>query len=221
MPSKSEQGYSLIELIIGVGLILLIGSMIGRYLVSHRQSNQVLEAKNNSRQLLNNHLSRIRKSLETRDSAVPLTVQPTSISFEVPVTTMAKVNYTVTIQNRCRPLPAGASLTLRNSAYNQATKACFEKISCPNGIPYIEWTYTAHPTLTLQKEPSDQAFATEFKKAYGNAGYGVCFESSATGLTLVGALVNVENQGSSRTADLATEIVTLPILKRNAVEVIP
>lgn len=221
MASRNEAGYSLIELVIGLAILLLIGGMIGRYVVIQKKSSQVLEAKNLSRQVLNNHLSLLRKSLETRDSDVPLTVQPTSLSFQVPVTTLSPTNYSITLQNKCRSLPAGQTLSLRASAYNQRTKSCFEKIKCPNGIPYIEWTYTGHPTLSQQKEPSDAAFTKEFKKTYGSLGYGVCFEQSATGLVLEGVLVNVETQGTVRTADLATEIVTLPLVKRNAIELIP
>lgn len=218
MLSKNERGYSLIEIIFATSILLIAGAMITRYMGVSRKAAQEIEGKNLSHQDFMNTLQKIRRDLTMRDSKQAITTQSDSMSIMIPTNSTSSTNYTLTLTSRCRPLATGETLDLSQAKQG---KTCLETLKCSQGVPYVEWRYTNHPNLTSRDQPDNRTFAVEMKKTFGSPGLGLCFTQTADSLTIEGVQVRLKKDGQVRIADLASESLTIPIGKRNNIEIIP
>lgn len=217
MASKNNAGFSLLETVIALTIMLIAGTMVSRYLVTGRKAAQEVESINQGRQDLLNMLQKIRREFGMRDSRVPPVVDK-SLSFAIPLSSVSSASYSMKIRSLCRPLPNGE--TIDTSQVKQGL-SCLQSLNCGNGVPYAEWTYTGHPQLTKREWPDAKVYEVQQKKAFGAPGLGFCFSQTADSLVMEGIVVYLKKEGTRRIATVQSESLSIPLVKRNRIELVP
>lgn len=215
---KKEFAFSLLEVVIGLAILVIAGGMISRGLVLSGKANQEMSAKGASRDILKLSLQKIRKELNVRNSSIAITSSSTSLQMSIPLSASASNNYQLSITTKCRTLPPGVTLDLSQVV---SGLSCLQKFKCGEGIPYIEWSYTNHPQLTVEMQPELPVFQRELNKEFGSPSYGLCFSQSADAITIEGLQLNLKTEGMQRKAILASQTMVIPLSKRNHIEIVP
>jgi prepilin-type N-terminal cleavage/methylation domain-containing protein len=221
---KDTAGFSLIELVISLGILAIVGTMIGRTTLLSQKNAQQIATQSKSYDGLKHMLQKIRKDISVRDASFAAIVGPTNLTLNIPTGSASRTNFESTIETRCRPLPAG--IDLDTTRVPPTIKACLDTFGCgKNEVPYVQWRRDG---VVSEQQPNQATFDVETNKLYSFAGYGLCFSENAGILNVNGLVVNLELVEAKRRrrshiglATVTMESLSLPIRKRNDIDLVP
>lgn len=141
-----NQGYSLVELIIGLGLMALIAYFSADFLRKNEQATAELSARSQSQKTLQLLQSFLDKDMKFREQSaiVALCSNPLCLNFSIQRLATGGSQFTVSYQSACRALPAGKNLVnldFRRQSLESAAIAgltnfrsiCMQAMDCPLG----------------------------------------------------------------------------------------
>jgi hypothetical protein len=192
----------------------IIGTMTTRWVILAQKSSLQIEGQAKGIGILAHALKKVQKSMSIRNKTVNPTIGPNTLTLSVPVSSTPNVYYSLTIQTRCRELPAGTIIDMTG-----VNGSCMNSFQCgSNSVPYIEWLRDGS---IVETQPVQSAFNAEMKKPFSTVGYGLCFSDVGGTLKITGLLVSLEMVGNTRKANVKLQDLTVPIVKRNGVDVVP
>ncbi len=221
---KDTAGFSLIELVISLGILAIVGTMIGQSTLFSQQKAQQIDTQSKSYDDLKLIMQRIRKDISIRDASSATSTGPTSLTLSVPTGSASRMNFVRTVETRCRDLPGSGRKSIDTTGVPQPMKACLDSFGCqPTQVPYVQWLRDG---VVSEQQPNQATLDLETNKKYALAGYGLCFSENSGILHSTGLVVNMEfAQKTGRwkvmTAVVKMESLSVPIRKRNDVDVVP
>lgn len=221
---KDTAGFSLIELVISLGILAIVGTMIGQSTLFSQQKAQQIDTQSKSYDDLKLIMQRIRKDISIRDASAATTTGPTSLTLSIPTGSASRMNFVRTVETRCRVLPGSGRKSIDTTGVPQPMKACLDSFGCKeNEVPYVQWLRDG---VESEQQPNQTTLDWDASKKYALAGYGLCFSENAGILHTTGLVVNLEfaeKSGRWRyfTAVVKMESLSVPIRKRNDVDVVP
>lgn len=221
MVSRNDRGFSLIETIIGLGILTFIAVVLSRHFMLSAKAGQEIAARNLGQQRLQQLLQKVRRNLTIRHSAGGLEIAANYLRFEIPHSSAADSYYQLTIQTKCRPLPAG--LSLGAIKLSDLGASCFQAKNCNGGLPFVEFSYLGQNSLPTESFPSQAEFNEEVKKKFSVPAFAVCFVENPTSLTIQGVSLQLSEDTSPKQRRVAfkSETIFMPINKRNSIEIVP
>jgi len=212
-----ELGYSLIEALVAISIIGFTGTMTSRWVILAQKSSQQIEGQARGNEILAHAMKKIRKSMSIRDMAVNPAIGPNTLTLSVPVSSASSASYSLRIETRCRQLPTGGGYTFVDMT--EVTGSCINSFQCgSNSVPYIVWLRN---NSIVESQPDQSAFYAEMNKPFSTVGYGLCFSNAGGTLNITGVLVSLETVDNIRKAKVKLQNLSVPINKRNAVDLVP
>lgn len=209
----TENGFSLIELMIAVGILGIMVQQYASYATQREQQARYQAAQHDSKQLQSTLLTKLRKELQSRP--VGSTTEVIGQQLDFTQETAQGEFYQVKVINRCQPFSSGTPVQVRNPSDQE----CYQSLGC-QGLPYVEWSRgIAGQAGEVQRLPAAESQTRNLHKKFGVVGLGLCFRKQSDRLEAY-ALAFVQSQDAEGHRFLRIEGLggQMPLESRNSIQ---
>ena len=208
---RKEQGFSILELMVGMMIATIVGSMINGYFTKVELDRRKGQAIENGQQVINQLLSRIQKTSE-RKSKSGLEVSDNSLKFSYE--SYETGNVSISIVNGCRQLDNEFAIYHAN----QNSQDCYEQLKC-DGVPFVEIVEDVEDGI-VKRSPSDSSYQSLSKKKISLGGVGLCFKKAGAEVEVTGIYnIILRHDKRSKIQNYSENLVLLD-LKRNGISLL-
>lgn len=209
----TENGFSLIELMIAVGILGIMVQQYASYATQREQQARYQAAQHDSKQLQSTLLTKLRKELQSRPAGSTTAVVGQQLDFTQETAQGEFIQ--VKVSSRCEPLASGIPIQVKNPA----DQDCYQSLGC-QGLPYVEWSRgLAGQASEIQRLPAVESQTQELHKKFGVVGLGLCFRKQSDRLEAY-ALAFVQSQDAQGQRFLRVEGLSgqMPLESRNSIQ---
>lgn len=178
----SESGLSLVEFMIGLGILTLVGYAATHFFSRLTQSDAEISAKAKAQSELTLLNSLLEKDLKFRDIKNLSDLCTANICTQITIERLAAAGgtYTVTYTSSCKPLPANSKLS--GLQFNTVSSQCIKALNCASGTyPSLAITVPTPPSSgPAPVYPSATPPLGQKRAAYNLVGAALCANKTKT-----------------------------------------
>lgn len=180
---QDASGMTLIEFMIGVGILSIIAFAATQFFTRMNQSDAEMSAKTKAQAELSILTSLLEKDLKFREVNSPADLCPNALCTQLSIDRLAPGGhgtYHVTYISSCQPLPSNT--VYAGLSFNQVTSQCIKALNCaPGTYPSLAINVPAPPPgVQLPNYPSATPPAMQRRMAYNLVGAAICASKTKT-----------------------------------------